>query len=73
MDSGGGLFGYSAAAKGGFSKSDSDALATSEQSKQRTMNITYNVSRATPLSISELTSEHSFREWFCIWITTPWS
>ncbi|KAJ5275573.1 hypothetical protein N7505_004118 [Penicillium chrysogenum] len=42
---GGGLFGYSAAAKGGFSKSDSDALATSEQSKQRTMNITYNFPR----------------------------
>ncbi|KAJ6006297.1 hypothetical protein N7451_004241 [Penicillium sp. IBT 35674x] len=42
---GGGLFGYSAAAKGGFSKSETDALATSEQSKHRTMNITYNFPR----------------------------
>ncbi|KAJ5691822.1 hypothetical protein N7462_001245 [Penicillium macrosclerotiorum] len=42
---GGGLFGYSAAAKGGFSKSETDALATSEQSKHRSMNITYNFPR----------------------------
>lgn len=41
--SGGNLFSFSAGVKGGFSRSESDALASSQQSKNRTMNITYNV------------------------------
>ncbi|KAJ5108605.1 hypothetical protein N7456_005280 [Penicillium angulare] len=42
---GGGLFGYSAGIKAGFSQSERQALASNKQSKNRSMNITYNFPR----------------------------
>jgi fructose-bisphosphate aldolase class 1 len=44
--SGGNLFGISAGAHAGYSENESDALASANEKKHRTMNITYNVGRA---------------------------
>lgn len=44
--SGGNLFGISAGAHAGYSQNESDALASANEKKHRTMNITYNVGRA---------------------------
>jgi hypothetical protein len=41
--SGGNVFGASLSAKAGFSQSESQAMASSQSSSARTMNITYNV------------------------------
>ncbi|OQD85065.1 hypothetical protein PENANT_c011G00632 [Penicillium antarcticum] len=51
---GGTLFGISAGAQAGYSESDSDAVASANEKKHRTMNITYNVGRSILLSL-ELT------------------